>query len=188
MGEDDQRGGTVSCALALVGGAYGVHGLLVRGALTVDLGVGRRVRPLGPLSVRIAGPPDTVFEVIAAPYLGRTPGATQPKSSTLERGRDVALAAHYTPLGRLTPTRVDTVRFARPHRAAFRLVRGRAHVIETYALETVHGSTTLAYMGELRTVLWQLGQWWGDRVAGPWKRTVADSLGSIRTEAERRGR
>jgi hypothetical protein len=40
--------------------------------------------------------------------------------------------------------------------------------------------------GELGTDLWRLGQWWVDRVAGPWERTVAASLESIRSEAERR--
>jgi hypothetical protein len=31
------------------------------------------VRPLGPFSIDIAAPAGTVFDVIAAPYLGRTP-------------------------------------------------------------------------------------------------------------------
>ena len=52
--------------LAVAGGGYA---LVVRGALTLDLGVGRRVRPLGPIHRTIAAPPETVFDVIAAPYL-----------------------------------------------------------------------------------------------------------------------
>ena len=45
-------------------------GLLVaRAGLTLDLGVGRRVRPLGPIRLQIAAPPEIVFDVIAAPYL-----------------------------------------------------------------------------------------------------------------------
>ena len=55
--------------------AAGGYALLVRGALTLDLGIGRRVRPLGPITRTIAAPPETVFDVIAAPYLGRTPRA-----------------------------------------------------------------------------------------------------------------
>lgn len=70
--------------------------LLVRGALTLDLGIGRRVRPLGPITVRIAAPCETVFDVVAAPYLGRTPRAMRSKLRVLERGSDLVLAAHYT--------------------------------------------------------------------------------------------
>jgi hypothetical protein len=81
--------------------AAGAYALLVRGAITVDLEIGRRVRPLGPIASAIAAPPSTVFE-----------------------GHSVAL----------------------------------------------------------------LGQWWGDLVARPWEETVAASLDSIKTEAERRAR
>ncbi|MGH7759237.1 MAG: SRPBCC family protein, partial [Candidatus Dormibacteria bacterium] len=47
--------------------------LVVRGDLAVDLGWGRRMRPLGPLFVDIAAPRQAVFEVVSAPYLKRTP-------------------------------------------------------------------------------------------------------------------
>jgi hypothetical protein len=40
--------------VALGGVGLGFYGLLVRGSLTVDLGIGRTVRPLGPLAWRIA--------------------------------------------------------------------------------------------------------------------------------------
>jgi len=105
---------------ALLTGAFGGYPLLVRGALTLDLGGACRTRPLDPVTARIAAPPGTAFEVIAAPYLGKT----------------------------------------------LRAMRS----------------------GELGTDLWRLGQWWGDRVAAPWDRTVAASLESIRAEAERRSR
>ena len=38
----------------------------------------------------------------------------------------------------------------------------------------------------LGTDLWRVGSWWGELVARPWERTVAESLSGIRTEAERR--
>ncbi|MBA3720530.1 MAG: SRPBCC family protein, partial [Nocardioidaceae bacterium] len=41
-------------AAGLAGAAVGTYVGLVTGRLTVDLGVGRRVRPLGPLVVDIA--------------------------------------------------------------------------------------------------------------------------------------
>ena len=53
-------------------GGLGYYYLLVTGKLTLDTGVGRRVRALGPCSVTVAAPAETVFEVIAPPYLGRT--------------------------------------------------------------------------------------------------------------------
>ena len=162
--------------------------LVVRGALTLDLGVGRRVRPLGPLRLTIDAAPETVFDVVAAPYLGRTPRALGGELEVLERGSDLVLAAHFTPVGRgLTATTVETVRFERPERISFRLVRGPVpHVLETFELRGADGATELEYRGELGTDLWGLGAWWGSRVAGPWVRTVERSLAAIRAEAERR--
>jgi hypothetical protein len=174
-----------------VAGLLGAGGALVaRAGLTLDIGVGRRLRPLGPIQVRIAAPPEVVFDVIAAPYLGRTPRAMRGKLDVLERGSDLVLAAHFTPLALgLTVTTVETVRFERPHRVSFRLVKGPVpYVVEHYELEPVDGGTAFEYHGELGTDLWGLGAWWGDRVAPSWEQTVAASLESIRIEAERRAR
>jgi hypothetical protein len=169
--------------LAAAGGGYV---LVVRGALTLDLGVGRRLRPLGPIARTIAAPPETVFDVIAGPYLGRTPRAMQAKLRVLERGTDMALAAHFTRTGGITATTVETVRFERPHRVSFRLLRGPVpHVIETYELRETPRGTEFVYSGELGTDLWRLGQWWAERVAAPWERTVVESLQVIVAEAER---
>ena len=163
--------------------------LIVRGALTLDLNLGRRIRPLGPIHRIIAAPPETVFDVIAAPYLGRTPRAMNAKLRVLERGSDMVLAAHFTTTGRLTTTTVETVRFERPHLVSFRVVRGPVpHVLETYELRDAPEGTHFVYEGELGTDLWRLGQWWGDRVAGPWERTVTNALDSIQAEAQRRAR
>jgi uncharacterized protein YndB with AHSA1/START domain len=173
---------------AIAAGAGG-YALLVRGALTLDLDVGRRIRPLGPINRTIAAPPQTVFDVIAGPYLGRTPRAMSDKLNVLERGSDMVLAAHFTTTGRLTTTTVETVRFERPHRISFRLVRGPVpHVFETYQLRDAPEGTEFIYVGELGTDLWQLGQLWGDKIARPWERAVASSLDSIQAEAERRAR
>jgi hypothetical protein len=171
-------------AALVVGGAA----LVTRAGLTLDIGIGRRVRPLGPIRLQISAPPDVVFDVIAAPYLGRTPRAMRGKLEVLERGSDLVLAAHFTPLARgLTVTTVETVRFERPHRISFRLVKGPVpHVVERYELEPRDGGTNFVYTGELGTDLWWLGAWWGDRVAPSWERTVAASLDAVRAEAERR--
>ena len=59
--------------------------------------IGRSVRPLGPVTWQIAAPPDVVFDVVADPYLRRTPRALRDKLDVWERGSDMALAAHFTP-------------------------------------------------------------------------------------------
>jgi hypothetical protein len=124
--------------------------------------------------------------VISGPYM-RTPRAMKGKLQVLERSSDMVLAAHFTKVGRMTTTTVETVRFERPERVSFRLVRGPVpHVIESYELRHVPDGTELEYTGELGADLWRLGEWWSDRVAGPWERAVTKSLGEIRTEAEHR--
>jgi hypothetical protein len=164
-----------------------VWALVVRGSLTVDLGVGRRIRTLGPMLVRIAAPRATVFDVVAQPYLGRTPRALQNELHVLERGEDLVLAAHHTPAYGLTATTVETVLFERPERVRFRLVRGPVpHVLETFELREVGDVTELEYSGELGTDFWLAGALWGAAVARTWEATVASSLDRIRAEAERR--
>ena len=176
----------------LAGGALaaaaGVYVGTVTGRLTVDLGWGRSRRPLGPLTVTIAAPRELVFDVIAAPYLGRTPTAMAGKLRVLERGADMVLAEHYTPVGSgLVATTVETVRFTRPERVGFRLLRGPVpYVAEEFLLQEQAGATTLHYRGELAADLWALGRLWGDIVGRRWDATVAASLASIRGEAERR--
>ena len=172
-------------ALGAAGGAGYV--LTARGALTLDLGVGRRLRPLGPIRVRAAAPPEILFDVIAGPYLGKTPRAMRSKLDVLERGSDMVVAAHYTPAGGLTATTVEAGRFERPHRISFRLLRGPVpHVLERFELQSSDGGTVLTYTGELGTDLWRLGQSWGSRVAPVWERAVERSLEAARAEAERR--
>jgi hypothetical protein len=162
--------------------------LVVTGQLTVDTGIGRRVRPLGPLTMVIAADPETVFDVIAAPYLGRTPRALSSEIEVLERSGEMVLAAHRTPVaGGLVTTTVETVRFERPRTVAFRLVRGPVpHVVERFMLDAEAGSTRLEYTGELGTDFWAAGRVWGDVVARSWVATVQGSLERIRAEAERK--
>lgn len=172
---------------ALAGAAAAGYELVARGAVTVDLGVGRSLRPLGPLERLIAAPPEVVFDVIATPYLGKTPRALRAKLDVWERSREMVLAAHFTDAGRRVTTTVETVRFERPHRIDFRLVRGPVpHVAESFLLEPEDGGTRFRYTGELGTDLWAAGRWWGDRVARAWERAVRHSLDGIAAEAERR--
>jgi hypothetical protein len=165
---------------------------LVTGACPLDLGIGRRARPLGPQHLEVAAPREQVFDLIAEPYLGRAPRALADKIRVLERGSDMVLAAHFTPLGGrlgLVAQTVETVRFTRPERVDFRLVRGPVpHVVEAFTLAEQPGGsgTLLAYQGEIAADLWRLGQWWGGLVARRWEQTVAASLAAVKAEAERR--
>jgi hypothetical protein len=177
--------------VAALAGSVGatVYALVVSGRLTLDTGIGRRNRPLGPLTVEMAADPETVFDVIAGPYLGRTPRALQGEIEVWERGVDMVIAAHRTPVaGGLVTTTVESVRFDRPRTVAFRLLRGPVpHVAETFTLTgTDDGGTRLEYNGELGTDGWAAGQAWGAIVASTWAKTVAGSLERIRAEAERR--
>lgn len=176
-------------ALATFGASAG-YGLVLRGAVTLDLGIGRRTRSLGPLRQPIAAPRDVVFDVIAGPYLGRTPRAMEAKLRVIDRGSDLVLAAHYTPVALgLTAVTVETVAFQRPERVDFRLVRGPVPAVtETFHLEETPGGSEIRYTGEMATDLWRLGTWWGDVVAPAWERTVERSLRGIADEAARRAR
>ena len=176
---------------AVCGTAGLLYYLIVTGKLTVDTGWGRRVRPLGPFSVKVAAPAGTVFDVIASPYLGRTPRAMAGKLRVVEHGEGMVLAEHYTPVhgGRLTATTLETVTFDRPHLIGFRLVRGPVpHVAEEFTLTEHDGVTTLAYSGELGADFWIIGRWWGGQVAKAWEAAVHASFASIQAEAERRAK
>jgi len=180
--------GRRAASVAVLGaGAAGLWVLLAQGKVTVDLGLGRTSRPLRPLAIRIDAPREVVFDVVAAPYLGPTPRALETKLQVLERGQDMVLAAHFTPIGRLVGTTVETVRFERPGVIHFRLVRGPVpHVVEQFRVEEAPTGTVLHYEGELAADLWALGRWWGGGVARRWEATVEATLAGVKAEAERR--
>jgi Polyketide cyclase / dehydrase and lipid transport len=173
--------------LALAVGGRRAYRLLAGGALTLDVGVGRRLQPLGARSWEIRADRETVFDVIADPYLSRTPRALQDKLAVWERGSDMVLAAHFTPVKCGVSTTVETVRFERPERIDFRVVRGPVpHVTESFLLVDSEQGTRLTWTGELGTDFWALGVWWGARVARAWDKAVRLSITSIASEAERR--
>ena len=168
-------------------GVRRAYRLLASGALTLDLGAGRRLQPLGPLVQEVEAPPETVFDVIAAPYLRRTPRALADKLQVWERGSDMALAAHFTQVKCGTTMTLETVRFERPGRVDFRLVRGPVpHLVESFFLVTTESGTELRWEGELGTDGGAIGEWWGGRVALAWTRAVRTSFGEIAAQAERR--
>lgn len=175
-----------AAGLALAGSAGGYLGL-VTGRLTVDLGVGRRERPLGPITVDVAAPPKAVYAAAAAPYAARRPRALREKVQIWERGDGMVLAAHRTPVSdRLTAVTVETVTLEPPERMTFRLLRGPVpYVTETFTFTATARGTRLTYEGTLGTDLWALGAAWGDLVARNWVAAVQEALETIRSESER---
>jgi hypothetical protein len=183
------RRGTPLTVLLGLAGANQLYRLFSRGELTLDTGIGRRVQPLGPVEFSIASPREIVFDVIAAPYLGRTPRALQSELEVWERGSDMVLAAHFTTVKCGVTTTLETVRFSRPDRIDFRVVRAPVpHVVESFLLDDVDSATRLTWQGELGTDFWGLGEWWGSRVTRQWEKAVRRSLAAITAEAERRAR
>lgn len=174
-------------ATVVLGGAATAYRLLVRGDLTLDVDVGRSLQQLGPVSWRIGAAPETVFDLIAAPYLGRTPRALREKLDVWVRGTDLVLAAHHTRVRNEIATTLETVRFERPVRIEFRLVRGPVpHLAESFELRPDGRGTELTWSGELGTDFWGAGRWWGRQVAHKWEGAVRASLAGVVTEAERR--
>ncbi len=175
--------------VALVVGGRRAYRFYASGAVTIDSGVGRRVREFGPMTWEIAADRETVFEVIASPYLGKTPRSISDHLDVWERGSDMVLAAHSTKVKCGVTTTVETVHFERPDRINFRLVRGPVpHVRESFVLEEAEKGSTLTWVGELGTDYGALGALWGDVVARSWEKTVRSSLAAIISEAERRSR
>jgi len=175
--------------VALVVGGRRAYRFYASGAVTIDSGVGRRVRELGPVTWEIAADRETVFDVIAGPYLRKTPRLLKDQLDVWERGGDMVLAAHYTKVRCGVTSTVETVRFERPDRVSFRLVRGPVpHVRETFVLEASESGSTLTWEGELGTDFGAVGALWGDVVARSWEKAVRVSMEAIISEAERRSR
>lgn len=181
--------GRLGRAIGLAGGltAAGYVGLST-GVLTVDLNVGRRARPLGPLTVDIGAARAEVFDILTRPYLSQHP--TPPwrdRLRVLERGGDTVLARHEAPMWAGLATRtVELLRFTAPDRVDVRLLRGPVpHVVEEFVLSD-HGLTTrVEYAGELATDLWAVGALWGAVVARRRENVVAQALVAVKAEAER---
>ena len=174
--------------VVLAGGRLGYR-TLASGALTLDVGIGRRTRPLGPRTWTIAAPREAVFDVLSAPYQEKTTRALREKVGVWERGSDMVLAAHHTAVGGRVTTTVETVRFDRPDRIEFRLVRGPVpHVSESFVLRETDGGTEVTWEGELGTDFGALGGWWGGLVARSWELAVSSSVRAATAEAERHSR
>jgi hypothetical protein len=183
-----RRGGFLFAAGAagFAGSAYGTFMLMSRGRLALDVGWGRSYFPLGPIEVAMAAPRELVFDIIQGAYSERAPAEVKRHIKVTERAGDLVVAEHRTPLKYLDAITVETVRFERPSRVTFALLRGPVpHVQETFELVEDDGVTTLTYEGTIGADLWLFGRWYGGAVVKPaWEKVVAGSLKSVKAQAE----
>jgi hypothetical protein len=167
--------------IALTGGMFL---LLAMGRLHLDLGWGRSLHELGPITVRIAAPRELVFEIIAAPYLGRAPGRSG--IEVIARSDALVVATHYTKVHFYTARTVEVIDLEPPKRVGFRHVTGPVpHAVEEFALEEVGEGTELRYAGELGIDFFGLGRIAGRYWVRPqWERVVREHLDDLRERAE----
>ena len=172
-------------AVLLIALVAGMFLLLAMARMHLDLGWGRSTHTLGPLEVRIAASRALVFELIAAPYLGRA--STGPEIDVIARGGDITVAAHYTRVHFYTARAVEVVDFEPPSRIGFRHLTGPVpHAIE-FALSESEGSTRLRSTGEIGIDFALIGriaarQW----VRPQWERAVREHLDELKDRAEKR--
>ena len=173
-------------AALLIALLAGMFLLLAMGRLHLDLGWGRSLHELGPITIRIAAPRELVFEIISAPYLGRTPGGSGIK--VVARGDTIAVAAHQTKVHFYTARTVEVVEFEPPTRVGFRHLTGPVpHAVEQFALAELDGATELRYEGELGIDFFVLGRIAARHWVRPqWERTVREHLDDLRERAEQR--
>ena len=160
--------------------------LLAMGRLHLDLGWGRSLHQLGPITVRIAAPRELVFEIIAAPYLGRTPGGSG--IEVVARSDALVVAAHHTRVHFYTARTVEVIDFEPPTRVGFRHLTGPVpQAVEEFALEEVGGATELRYTGELGIDFFLLGRIAGRHWVRPqWERVVREHLQDLKQRTEQR--
>jgi hypothetical protein len=180
--------GLVTTGVLLVAGIASLLFFMTRGWLTLDLGWGRTLRPVGPIVSRIEAPRELVFEQISAPYLGRTPSALRGKIEVLDRSERLVVATHRTKLRWFESVTVESIVFQPPGRIGFRHLRGPVpYAVEAFLLREEAGGTILEYRGELGIDFWVLGRLAGRLWVVPtWEKAVQASLEHIKGQAEQR--
>ncbi len=171
---------------ALLLGGLWLFFLMARGTLTLDLGWGRSRHPLGPITVRLTAPRDLVFEMIQAPYVGRTPEGSG--IEIIARGGGLVVAAHHTRVHFYTARTVEAVGFEPPERVTFRHLAGPVpEAFEEFLLREREGGTELEYRGEVGIDFWILGRLAGRFwVRKQWEARVREHLEGLKERAEER--
>ena len=174
-------GGLGALLILLVAGAFL---LLAMGRLHLDLGWGRSLHELGPISFRIRAPRELVFEIIAAPYLGRAP--TGSGTEVLARSSQLVVAAHHTPVHFYTSRTVEAVEFDPPGWVGFRHLTGPVpHAVEEFTLDETEGETELHYRGEVGIDFFALGRIAARHWVTPqWEGVVREHLDDVKVRAE----
>jgi hypothetical protein len=170
----------------LIAGATGMFLLLAMGRLWLDLGWGRSVHALGPITVRIAAPRDLVFEVVSAPYTGRAPRGSG--IEVIAKSDALVVATHHTKVHFYTARTVEVVELEPPGRVGFRHLTGPVpYAVEQFVLEESDGDTEIHYSGEVGIDFFVLGRvaarYW---VRPQWERTVREHLEDLKDRAEQR--
>jgi hypothetical protein len=167
--------------IVLVSGAFL---LLAMGRLHLDLGWGRSLHELGPIAVRIAAPRELVFEIIAAPYLGRAPGGSG--IDVVARSDKLVVATHHTEVHFYAARTVEVLDFEPPSRVGFRHLAGPVpHAVEEFVLEEIGEGTELRYAGEVGIDFFVLGRIAGRYWVRPqWEGVVREHLEDLRARSE----
>jgi hypothetical protein len=170
----------------LIVGAAGAFLLLAMGRLTLDLGWGRSVHPLGPITFGIEAPRELVFEIISAPYTGRGPSGSG--IDVLARSDGLVVAAHHTKVHFYTARTVEIVEFEPPRRVGFRHLAGPVpYAVEQFEFDESGGRTELRYTGEVGIDFFVLGRLAARHWVRPqWARAVREHLEDVKGSAEQR--
>ena len=170
-------------AALLLALSAGLFLALAMGRAHLDLGFGRSIHQLGPISATIRAPRELVFEIIAAPYLGRS---SVPGIEVLARGEGLVVARHETRVHFYTAQTTEAIDFTPPTRVGFRHLCGPVpHAIEKFALEETDAGTELRYSGEIGIDFFIVGRmaarYW---VRPQWERVVSAHIEDLRQRAE----
>ena len=139
-------------SLGLAAGGWLGYRMLAAGAITVDTALAAERASSGRSPGKSKHFASSSSDIIATPYWIERPRALASKLEVWERGSDMVLAAHFTEVKGRTTTTVETVRFDRPERIDFRLVRRPVpHVTESFVLNETDTGTRLTWHGELGT-------------------------------------
>jgi hypothetical protein len=158
---------------------------LAMGRAHLDLSFGRSYHPLGPLTATIRAPRELVFEVIAAPYLGRS---STSGIEVLARSGELVVARHHTRVHFYTAQTTEVVEFTPPTSIGFRHLTGPVpHAVEQFLLKETDGVTELRYSGELGIDFFILGRIAGRHWVRPqWERVVTAHMDEVRQRADAR--
>jgi hypothetical protein len=172
-------------AALLLALSAGLFLALAMGRAHLDLGFGRSFHQLGPITATIRAPRELVFEIIAAPYLGRS---SVPGIEVLARGEGLVVARHETRVHFYTAQTTEAIDFTPPTRVGFRHLSGPVpHALEEFALEETDAGTELRYGGEIGIDLFIVGRMAGRYWVRPqWERVVSAHVEDLKQRAEAR--